>query len=329
MSCKLTNASQPGFVCNPKTLNWVKITASGKTVIKNAISAGDFDNLVFSKGTDIDAIKTEYGLTKEPTPPKIQTTELPKSSESTPKPSVIETVTSILIKSPNKMVIRLPYQTALRAFRAMQKLHRREVGGNIYINVNKKFEYATFSSGQGGSVAFPKDAEIIYHTHPDSRSNKVYYDPPSFTDVINHIREVLYFHMGEHASSPQLSIVFTNEGVYTIEVDPEKVLSVVSAFKLTSVTEIISLLTTIWGDLYSGLLNQMMNNNKDKLSDVNKLLKGVTITLHRWEKIVKNKGFDVCIQPKKFVKMQFNPGAIEPETAPKPFVPPSIKPIHY
>ena len=225
------------------------------------------------------------------------------------------------------MKIFLPYQTALRAFRALQKLHRREVGGSMSINFNKKFEYATIFSGDKRSVSHPQDGEIIYHTHPDTRSYYVYHDPPSFIDILGQVRHALKQHMGKKIVAPQINMVFTNEGIYTIEVtNPQLILNMTKSEDKTNIDDILSSLSTMWKSQYRVYVKEMMDSDNSKIGEINQLLVGIKVELHPWTQIVKNRGLTLNLKLQELVKLDYNPKIIEPKTSPKPFIPSYIKP---
>ena len=305
-SCPQDNkANQPqSFICNPKTGKWIKI--GGKT--------------------HLDLIKDQIlpTVSSQPT----SSNPIPSKPIPSAMKTQIITKTEVSLVSPNKMSIKLPYQTALRAFRAMQKLHRREVGGLIYINLNKNFEYATIRSGDKGSINFPKDGEIAYHTHPDTRSVKIYHDPPSFKDVMNQTFISLDQYLNKVAIAPQISIVFTNEGIYTIEVtDPQAIIDHVKVLGLTKIGDIIASLNVIWENDYNQYTEKMMAKDVDLTHKINQLLKGIEVKLYTWKEIIKNRGLTLNIKLQELVKINYNP-FIEPRTAPKPFIPPFLKPTH-
>ncbi len=349
---KNPKSKDPSYVCNPKTGNWIKI---GGEVYLKLIKDGFFQK-TDQKKIAIEPKKSPIPEPKKspihepkkspihepkkspiPEPNKSPVKIIPKSTDETPPGSPVKidkASTKIIINTKyislggNTIKLKLPYQTALRAFRAMQKLHRREVGGTIFINTAKKFEFATIYSGQGGSVSHPHEGEITYHTHPDSRHNKVYYDPPSFQDIIIQIKEGLKMYMGLTSLSPQISIVFANEGVYVIQItDPQSILDLAKILGIVDLSGILGILDATWKHDYQIYMNDMMAKNINRLNEMNELLGGVTINLHPWPQIIKDRGLDLDIKLQKVTSHTYNPSVIEPTSSPKPFIPHTIKPI--
>lgn len=119
--------------------------------------------------------------------------------------------------------VNIPYGQ-LEMIKVLQKEFDYEVKGTIYVDNNyqfKSFEVRTDNSeiySYGAS-----DWRVSFHTHPDKTAQKYgvrYYSPPSVDDVIE-----IYDHSISFAPDTtkhgfeEISIVFTNEGIYVLQVN--------------------------------------------------------------------------------------------------------------
>lgn len=235
----------------------------------------------------------------------------------------------IMLQDPEYSDIKLPYQTALRLFRAVQKLHPNEIAGSMYINIHKKFEYATVRSGGDGSVNHPHEGEIVYHTHPDSRQTRVYYDPPSFDDTLIQIDNSLRHHLGIQDIVPQIHLTFTNEGIYTTQViDPEAIVDLVAPLGATHIYDILNIIDVIWRPQYRQYVDDMLNRNINRLKQINQLLIGVETQFYPWTKVIKDQGISIRIKLRQLVKKSYNLDINEPHSLPRPLIPANIEPTN-
>ena len=235
----------------------------------------------------------------------------------------------IMLQDPEYSEIKLPYQTALRLFRAVQKLHPKEIAGSMYINMHKKFEYATVRSGSDGSVNHPHEGEIVYHTHPDSRQTHVYYDPPSFDDTFIQISHSLRHHLGIQDIVPQIHLTFTNEGIYTTQVtDPEAIVDLVAPLGATSIDDILDIIDVIWRPQYRQYVDDMLNRNIYRLKELNQLLIGVETQFYSWTQVIKDQGIIIRIKLRQLIKKSYNLDIDEPSELAKPLISANIKPTN-
>ena len=234
-----------------------------------------------------------------------------------------------MLQHPEYSEIKLPYQTALRLFRAVQKLHPKEIGGSIYINIHKKFEYATVRSGGDDSVNYPNETEIDYHTHPDSRQTRVYYDPPSFDDTLIQIENSLRHHFGIQDIVSQIHLTFSNEGIYTTQViDPEAIVDLVAPLGATSISDILGIIDVIWRPQYGQYIDDMLNRNIYRLKEINQLLIGVETKLYPWTQVIKDQGITIRLKLTRLIKKSYNLNINEPNSLARPFIPNNIEPTN-
>ena len=94
--------------------------------------------------------------------------------------------------------------------------HKNEVSGVFYVDENDKVSHADKNEGDAESVFTPNNI-INYHTHPIHayRNGKTCYGCPSGEDY----RECMKFALAGNKAH----LVFTVEGLYTIQLSPCKI----------------------------------------------------------------------------------------------------------
>jgi hypothetical protein len=117
----------------------------------------------------------------------------------------------------------IPY-SQLDMIHLLQRNYDYEVKGTVYFD--EEYKFLSFEVRTDNSEIYStgaSDWRISYHTHPDKTAQKYglrYYSPPSVDDVMEILDKTMQFipdsvtkQMGE------LSIIFTNEGIYTLQAD--------------------------------------------------------------------------------------------------------------
>jgi len=153
---------------------------------------------------------------------------------------------NISLREYQNIQMNIPYNQ-LQLIKVLQTGYPYEVTGTIYVDdhyVFKGFEVRTDNNELFSSCA--SDWKISYHTHPDNTAIKYglrYFSPPSVDDIMvifDHDRsytpETISGSMGE------ISIIFTNEGIYVLQADRERFVN--SAYMSISDEEMTVLLHT-------------------------------------------------------------------------------------
>lgn len=119
--------------------------------------------------------------------------------------------------------LHIPYDQ-LSMIRVLQKEFSYEVKGTIYVDHDyefKSFEVRTDSSeiySYGAS-----DWRISFHTHPDKTAQKYgirYFSPPSVDDILEiYDLGMKFVPDAAHKGFGEISIIFTNEGIYLLQVN--------------------------------------------------------------------------------------------------------------
>jgi hypothetical protein len=118
--------------------------------------------------------------------------------------------------------VHIPYPK-LQIIRVLQREFDYEVKGTIYVDENyifKSFEVRTDNSeiySYGSS-----DWRISFHTHPDKTAQKYgirYFSPPSVDDILEIYDHSLKFMPQTQRGFGEISIIFTNEGIYILQVN--------------------------------------------------------------------------------------------------------------
>jgi hypothetical protein len=110
--------------------------------------------------------------------------------------------------------LHIPKEVVEKIYESIYK--QNEVSGVFYVNQNDKITHADENEGDAGSVYTPNNV-LNYHTHPINayRNGKTCYGSPSGEDY----RECLKFSLAGNKAH----LVFTVEGLYTIQVSPCKI----------------------------------------------------------------------------------------------------------
>lgn len=121
--------------------------------------------------------------------------------------------------------LHIPYNQ-LSMIKVLQKEFNYEVKGTIYVDHDyqfKSFEVRTDSSeiySYGAS-----DWRISFHTHPDKTAQKYgirYFSPPSVDDILEiYDLGMKFVPDAAHKGFGEISIIFTNEGIYLLQVNRE------------------------------------------------------------------------------------------------------------
>lgn len=181
--------------------------------------------------------------------------------------------------------INIPYQQ-LELIRSLQKSFDYEVKGTI--NLDKKYLFDSFlirtdssSTHSYGDAAW----KISYHTHPDQTAKRYgirYFSPPSVDDIIEiYEHSLCYVPSNVAKRCGELSIIFTNEGIYVLQVNRT------SFAKFNEVGMPIEVLEEL---LNHTLTDFMVNNIKTKISQISGSndMKNPDITLDQYSEILRD-----------------------------------------
>jgi hypothetical protein len=144
------------------------------------------------------------------------------------------------IRKQEVIKISIP-QSQLEMIRVLQKSFNYEVKGTMYFNDNNVFD--SFSIRTDSSEIYSSGDSswsLFFHTHPNNTAKKYgirYFSPPSVMDVME-IYEYNYSFLPTNLGKKgETSIIFTNEGIYLLQVNRSRFTDFIrKIFKTENVT---------------------------------------------------------------------------------------------
>lgn len=121
--------------------------------------------------------------------------------------------------------VTIPYDH-LRMIRVLQAEFNHEVKGTLYVDHNYNFvSFEIRTTGSETESEGASDWRISFHTHPANTAKKYgigYFSPPSVDDVLEiYDHNIAYIPDTSKAGFGELSIIFTNEGIYVLQANRE------------------------------------------------------------------------------------------------------------
>jgi hypothetical protein len=121
------------------------------------------------------------------------------------------------------ITVRIPY-SQLSMIQVLQKEFDYEVKGTIYVDHDHEFKSFEVRTDNSEIYSYgASDWRISFHTHPDKTAQKYgirYYSPPSVDDIMEiYDHSLQYVPDTTQSGFGELSIIFTNEGLYVLQVN--------------------------------------------------------------------------------------------------------------
>jgi len=210
--------------------------------------------------------------------------------------------------------LNVPY-AQLEMIKVLQSNFDYEVKGTIYFDDNNEFiSFAVRTDSSEVSSYSESSWRICFHTHPDNTARKYgvrYFSPPSVDDIMEIYEHSMSYVPSNIANSlGEISIIFTNEGIYMMQVDRKRFA------KFNKDNMPIELLEEILNETFTEFATHNIRNGMEKitnkvidienpqisLKDYQDILRsfvdtttedyGFNISYHTWENL-KNEGLSI------------------------------------
>jgi len=131
----------------------------------------------------------------------------------------------ITLKQHNNIKLLIPYKQ-LEMIKLLQANYNYEVKGTLYFGHDNKFKSFEIRTDEDELYSTgASDWKISFHTHPDKTAQKYgirYYSPPSVDDVMEiYDQSSKYLPDSISPEAGEISIIFTSEGIYVLQVNRE------------------------------------------------------------------------------------------------------------
>ena len=119
--------------------------------------------------------------------------------------------------------LNIPYGQ-LEMIKVLQSNFNYEVKGTIYFNRDHEFSSFAVRTDSSEIYSYGETSwRIFFHTHPDNTAKKYgvrYFSPPSVDDILEiYEHSINFVPTSLSGSLGEISIIFTNEGVYVLQVN--------------------------------------------------------------------------------------------------------------